>query len=582
MFRQMGQRNHVTAAGGVALFLCISLLSTRVSGQTADDFMNIFGGIMQNAIIQAAQFEWKKLSPGEYSCVDETLRGRNSSIEALAQRGVMPFDPRISDIRLTCKKARSPEIIPVPTNIQANPYVVDGLQLGGKVTFGSPEYSEYQCGPSEQFAGFTWCRRKRQEGPVSITTSILHAQDGTSVYVNRSIEPATWDPGEIEKNISSFETKYGEKARIIKMPSRPGLPDALIASWGKVQLEPLDAESIAVLASGASPKKGLLVDFLGDLQRSAKLGIPVYRLSGGAGFVWSASDLKRGGHLRLLAIDLSAVTPVQGPEQTPPQIPPPAAPPVASGPEHVDVSKLSGPQLLDVMQKTCGLNSPPDPSPLCTDTCRLRTESGAVFRKPCTPEVKSQLSICSDAVYEAVTWDCTPIDQEEQQRKREALPKRPPQTPPGSVATAPPPSVPTRDEAPRTNDPIAIFFLLVLILLGLAFYLLPSIVAFFRRHPNRRVILVINVAAGVTVFGWLLSLVWACRAIHKSPLTKEGKGSDGGESGLNIFANDAQKVVVTQASDKARQLKELAGLLEKGLISNTEFANLKAGVIKGA
>ena len=94
------------------------------------------------------------------------------------------------------------------------------------------------------------------------------------------------------------------------MPQREGFPNAVIASWGKVQLEQLDADGVSVLASGQSPRKGLLIDYLGDLRRSAQLGLPVYALSGGAGYLWSASiDRNGGGHLRFLTVDASALSP---------------------------------------------------------------------------------------------------------------------------------------------------------------------------------------------------------------------------------------------------------------------------------
>src|SRR5689334_18825073 len=55
-------------------------------------------------------------------------------------------------------------------------------------------------------------------------------------------------------------------------------------------------------------------------------------------------------------------------------------------------------------------------------------------------------------------------------------------------------------------------------------YLIPTIVAFCRSHPNRWLIAVINVTLGGTGIGWLGSLVWACSAAHLNP-----SGSDGGE-----------------------------------------------------
>src|SRR5262245_48339635 len=37
-------------------------------------------------------------------------------------------------------------------------YVVDGRMLGSKLTSDSAA-RDYKCGPSEQFAGFTWCQK---------------------------------------------------------------------------------------------------------------------------------------------------------------------------------------------------------------------------------------------------------------------------------------------------------------------------------------------------------------------------------------------------------------------------------------
>src|SRR5262249_38481948 len=57
------------------------------------------------------------------------------------------------------------------------------------------------------------------------------------------------------------------------------------------------------------------IDFIGDFNRSAKEGLPIYRLSGGPGFVWVASfDQKGRGTLRLTAVDASALAPTTAPK----------------------------------------------------------------------------------------------------------------------------------------------------------------------------------------------------------------------------------------------------------------------------
>lgn len=77
--------------------------------------------------------------------------------------------------------------------------------------------------------------------------------------------------------------------------------------WGKIGLEELDATEVSILSSGGSVK-GLLVSYLGDLQKSAKANVPVYRLAGGAGYLWAATFNQSGqGVLRFLTVDASQI-----------------------------------------------------------------------------------------------------------------------------------------------------------------------------------------------------------------------------------------------------------------------------------
>jgi hypothetical protein len=110
---------------------------------------------------------------------------------------------------------------------------------------------------------------------------------------------------------------FAEKPRLLNMPDRRGLPRGLIAAWGEVDLVPLvDTDAISALAAGESPRIGLLIDFLGDLHKSAKLDLPLYRISGGPGYVWSTSfDQKGVGHLRFFAVDVSALDAPRGSQE---------------------------------------------------------------------------------------------------------------------------------------------------------------------------------------------------------------------------------------------------------------------------
>jgi hypothetical protein len=196
-----------------------------------------------------------------------------------------------------------------PSNAPSSPYIVDGLPLGGRVVFESQAYKQYHCSPSEKFPGFTWCHKEetKREGHNEILTSnsILHAPDGTAWYVNRYIEPAFFGPKDIQSEISRLSAKFSEPARLLHMPQREGFPKAVIAIWGNIELQQIDPTEVSTVAAGGAVK-GLLVSYLGDLQRSAKAGVPVYRLAGGAGFLWAATfDTTGRGLLRFLTVDAS-------------------------------------------------------------------------------------------------------------------------------------------------------------------------------------------------------------------------------------------------------------------------------------
>src|SRR5262249_54546684 len=152
---------------------------------------------------------------------------------------------------------------------------------------------------------------KERRGKFNATYSILHSRDGVVVYINRYQEPAFFGASEADDDIQRYSRKIGESPRITRMVHRAGLPNGILASWGKVELEPLDNDSIKALADGRRPiTKGYFIDFIGNFARSAKEGLPVYRISGGAGFVWVASYGRKGrGTLRLLAVDASAISP---------------------------------------------------------------------------------------------------------------------------------------------------------------------------------------------------------------------------------------------------------------------------------
>lgn len=193
-----------------------------------------------------------------------------------------------------------------PAAAPAAPFpAIDGVRLATPFVPGR----QYQCSASQQFSALSSCRRVREEktrqGRFTSTTTVLHTQSGTAVYVNREIRPAFFAPNDIPAEIRRLTGRQEAAPREMRPPARDDLPTSLIAIWGSLQLEELDRADVEkVRASGES----LLVDYLGDIARSLELGLPVYRFKSGSGFLWSASERGGRGHLRYLAVDVGALT----------------------------------------------------------------------------------------------------------------------------------------------------------------------------------------------------------------------------------------------------------------------------------
>jgi hypothetical protein len=223
----------------------------------------------------------------------------------------------------------------------SNQYAVEGVAVGTQLNFNSASYREYKCSPSEQFDGLTWCQKARpakdRRGPYTAAYSLLHARDGSIVYVNRTQEPLFLARNEAEGEIQRYARTIGEAPRIMNMPQRGGLRNGMIAVWGDVKLEQLDGESVKILAVGKSPKKGLLIDFLGNFARSAKEGLPVYRVASGTGFLWAANfDQKARGTLRTVAVNTSGLSSARPEEQGTLQAPTDEAEPQAKQAEATE------------------------------------------------------------------------------------------------------------------------------------------------------------------------------------------------------------------------------------------------------
>jgi hypothetical protein len=274
---------------------------------------DMFTNMMRAAIVEHARTEWSKIPPDQAACIEQ----QGHQIGGLIQNGIDPNDPRLSGVRAACTPQRvlapaapqDPQRSPPPKlqNVQdkKSPFFVDGIALGDRVDVDSDTYKQYECEQSEQYPSFTRCTWQRSNDD---SDAMMHGPDGVVVYVNRYIEPATFKANEANDEVKRLSQKFGQQPKIFRLPRRPDGTDGLIAVWGALVLEPLDPASMATLVAGHSVQKGYLVDFIGHFSQSARLGLPVYSVSGSAGYVWAASYDRRGrGSLRFFAMDPSAL-----------------------------------------------------------------------------------------------------------------------------------------------------------------------------------------------------------------------------------------------------------------------------------
>ena len=213
--------------------------------------------------------------------MDQVLRQQGSSLQAAIQQGLTPSDPRIAGSRSACHNQQ-----PSQQAQHTNPpsaYIVDGLALGTPVKIDSEAYRSYMCAPSEQFEGFTRCQKKVDErvprGQFRSSYSILHSPTGVAVYINRYLEPAWFAANEANDDVNSRSRKLGAPSRIIPMPRGSIIPNGVIVTWGNVELESIDSNSVKQLAAGRDVGVGFMIDHIGNFQRSALQGLPIYRLS---------------------------------------------------------------------------------------------------------------------------------------------------------------------------------------------------------------------------------------------------------------------------------------------------------------
>jgi tetratricopeptide (TPR) repeat protein len=193
---------------------------------------------------------------------------------------------------------------------RSQPYVVEGMTLGERIPLGTTNYRSYKCGSSTYFEDYTWCQRTRvsttSAGRGSLSNAIIHAKDGTAIYLMAKAMPVSLDRSAVQKEMDELSKQFNaEPTKVEWLPQAAGVPSSIIAVWGRIELRKLKPDD-AEVAREDDPSAGVLVDFLGDVARSAKAGLPVFRVAGGAGYLYAASfDAGSRGYRRYVAVDVS-------------------------------------------------------------------------------------------------------------------------------------------------------------------------------------------------------------------------------------------------------------------------------------
>jgi tetratricopeptide (TPR) repeat protein len=128
---------------------------------------------------------------------------------------------------------------------------------------------------------------------ATLSSTIIHASDGTAIYLAAKLAPVAMDRNAAQREIEELSREMKEQPRHVEwVPARAGSPAAVIAWWGRIELRQLKRAEMQDAADGYA--SGLLIDPLGDTPRAAKAGLPIYRLAGAAGYVYAASFAATG------------------------------------------------------------------------------------------------------------------------------------------------------------------------------------------------------------------------------------------------------------------------------------------------
>lgn len=122
---------------------------------------------------------------------------------------------------------------------------------------------------------------------------------------------------------------------------------------------------------------------------------------------------------------------------------------------------------------------------------------------------------------------------------------------------------------------IAVLFWLAAIVGFFWIALLPTIIAFRRRHPHRWLILVINLLFSATGIGWIIALIWALNSLHFTDDFHGRLGTVRIETREPLLVAQTAQPTRSPADDAADQLQRLKQLHAQGALTDEEYARAR-------
>lgn len=172
------------------------------------------------------------------------------------------------------------------------------------------------------------------------------------------------------------------------------------------------------------------------------------------------------------------------------------------------------------------------------------------------------------------------------QQSPQALNAPYPQTAPQQASSA-------KGAETRPNAGMGILIFLAVVV-GVALYLLPSIIAFVRGHSYRWIILAINGVIGWSLLGWLGPMIWAVWPSEKAlvdpfvgNVTGTGRRTAGDALGVADIGrehgrSEGQRETGRLSSFQLDQLERLARLKANGVLTDDEFTKERAAILASA